>query len=200
MIDRAQTIKAGTGVLTVKATGFDSSSSDSTAVVKICYEASQLVGRKWRKKNDIVDKNKQCKQTAVESDQLAKGVAVSDLTRSAGFDISMPLNVAPNNYYIQVLEKSATNGYLRYGNSACTFAVNTYERTYAARPRRYDEFLHCFLHHRLHCGHLVGLQEAKRGRCCVRVSSISLAICCNETLLDPTIHPSFLDESRASET
>lgn len=116
-------------MLTVKATGFDTSSSDSTAVVKICYEAAQTVGRKWRKKNDVVDKNKQCKQTAVESDQLAKGVAVSDLTRTAGFDIQMPLNIAPNNYYIQVLEKSASNGYLRYGNSACTFTVDTYERT-----------------------------------------------------------------------
>jgi len=123
----AQVIKAGTGVLTVQATGFDSTSTDSTATVFICYEQSQTVGRKWRKKNDVVDKNKQCQQTAVEAKSLAKGVAISDLT--SGFNITMPLNTAPNNYYIQVVEKSAANGYLRYGNSACTFTVDTYERT-----------------------------------------------------------------------
>ena len=124
----AQVIKAGTGVLTVQASGF-STSADSTATVFICYETSQTVGRKWRKKNDVVDKNKQCQQTAVEAKSLAKGVAISDLKSPSSFDITMPLNTAPNNYYIQVVEKSAANGYLRYGNSACTFTVDTYERT-----------------------------------------------------------------------
>ena len=109
------------------ATGLDTSCTDCTATVKICYDSAETVGRKWRKKNDVVDKNKQCKQTAVEAAELEKGIDVSKLTN--GHDITLPLNIAPIKYTIQVLQKSAADGYKRYGDSGCTFEVETYERT-----------------------------------------------------------------------
>ena len=37
-------------------------------MVKLCYDDSELASKPWRKKKDIVNKNKRCKQTVVESD------------------------------------------------------------------------------------------------------------------------------------
>ena len=42
-------------------------------MVKLCYDASELGSKPWRKKKDIVNKNKRCKQTVVEADYLKAG-------------------------------------------------------------------------------------------------------------------------------
>jgi hypothetical protein len=101
----------------------NTASGSNSITVKICYDASELGSKPWRKKNDVVSKNKQCKQTVVEAAHLTTGVLAS----TANVDIPLPLNIAPAKYFIQVLESSAS-GYERYGDDTCTFEVTTYDR------------------------------------------------------------------------
>ena len=99
-------------------------------MVKLCYDDSELASKPWRKKKDIVNKNKRCKQTVVEADYLKAGIPVtgSPAPTTGHVDIPLPLNIAPAKYFIQVLE-SDSSGYVRYGDdSTCTFEVVTYDR------------------------------------------------------------------------
>jgi hypothetical protein len=103
-----------------------STTSGNTMMVKLCYDDSELASKPWRKKKDIVNKNKRCKQTVVEADYLKAGITGGSATGNV--DIPLPLNIAPAKYFIQVLE-SDSSGYVRYGDDiTCTFEVVTYDR------------------------------------------------------------------------
>jgi len=117
--------KAGADSITVAWSGF-TPAADSTLTVKLCYDDSELPGKPWRKFNDVVTKNKQCKQTVVESAALQTGIDPSD----GSVEIKLPRNIAPAKYSIQVLESTAADGYTTYGQTAdaCAFTVDTYDR------------------------------------------------------------------------
>ena len=118
--------KAGADSITVAWSGF-TPAADSTLTVKLCYDDSELPGKPWRKFNDVVTKNKQCKQTVVESAALQTGIDPASGTGSV--EIEVPRNIAPAKYSIQVLESTAADGYTTYGHDeTCSFTVDTYDR------------------------------------------------------------------------
>ena len=113
-----QTLKAGVDSITVS-WGNQVASGDSVDV-KLCY--TDIKSKPWRKFKDNVKKNKKCKQTAVEKANIAVGETGSSVT------IPVELNIAPTTYTIQILSKDSTGGYTAYGNDACAFKVESYER------------------------------------------------------------------------
>lgn len=119
--------KAGADSITVAWSGF-TPAADSTLTVKLCYDDSELTGKPWRKFNDVVTKNKQCKQTVVESAALKTGIDPASGTGSV--EIEVPRNIAPAKYSIQVLESTDADGFTTYGQTAdsCAFTVDTYDR------------------------------------------------------------------------
>lgn len=112
-----QTLKAGVDSITVSWTGV---ASGDSVDVKLCY--TDIASKPWRKFKDNVKKNKKCKQTAVEKDNIAVGETGSSVT------IPVELNIAPTTYTIQILSKDSTGGYTSYANDACAFKVESYER------------------------------------------------------------------------
>jgi hypothetical protein len=114
---------AGADTLTVSWTGV-TQKTGGELTIKLCYDKSQITSRPWRKFKDNIDKNKQCQQTVVESSALMTGVDHS----KTSIDIPIPRNIAPSRYTVQVLNKDATNGYTQWGQSTCSFAVDTYDR------------------------------------------------------------------------
>ena len=122
---RTQVAKAGVDTLTVGISGVTAVEANSL-VVKICYDSAEIVDKPWRKKNDVITKNKQCKQTAVESAALVTGVA----TDATSVEIEVPGNTAPSHYSIQVLQADADGGFTQWGSSGadCMFTVETYDR------------------------------------------------------------------------
>ena len=112
-----QTLKAGVDSITVSWTGV---ASGDSVDVKLCY--TDIASKPWRKFKDNVKKNKKCKQTAVEKDNIAVGETGSSVT------IPVELNIAPTTYTIQVLSKDSTGGYTAYANDLCEFKVESYER------------------------------------------------------------------------
>jgi len=116
--------KAGADTLTVAWSGF-TPTAGSTLAVKLCYDDSEVTGKPWRKFNDVIAKNKKCKQTVVESAALKTGIDPSDNS----VEIEVPRNIAPAKYSIQVLESTA-DGYTAWGQTedACAFTVETYDR------------------------------------------------------------------------
>lgn len=119
--------KAGADSITVAWSGF-TPAADSTLTVKLCYDDSELPGKPWRKFKDEIAKNKQCKQTVVESAALQTGIDPASGTGSV--EIKVPRNIAPAKYSIQVLESTAADGFTTYGETAdaCAFTVDTYDR------------------------------------------------------------------------
>jgi len=103
-----------------------SGTAGNTIMVKLCYDASELGSKPWRKKKDVVNKNKRCKQTVVEADYLKTGIT-APTSGGGNVDIPLPLNTAPAKYFIEVLESGAS-GYERYGDDSCSFTVVTYDR------------------------------------------------------------------------
>jgi hypothetical protein len=116
-VANTQTLKAGADSITVAWTGVN---AGDTVDVKLCY--TDIASKPWRKFKDAVKKNKKCKQTAVEKDNLVVGATGTSVT------IPVELNIAPAMYTIQVLSKDSTGGYTSYANDACAFTVDTYER------------------------------------------------------------------------
>jgi hypothetical protein len=114
------------GSINVAWTGASTSATNDAIMVKLCYDASELASKPWRKKKDIVNKNKRCKQTVVEADFLTAGVATG-AGGAGNVDIPIPMNIAPAKYFIQVLQTSS-NTYERYGDDSCSFEIETYER------------------------------------------------------------------------
>ena len=112
-----QTLKAGVDSITVSWTEVPAGESVD---VKLCYV--DVASKPWRKFKDNVKKNKKCKQTAVEKDNIAVGETGSSVT------IPVELNIAPTTYTIQILSKDSTGGYTSYANDACAFKVESYER------------------------------------------------------------------------
>ena len=98
-------------------------------MVKLCYDASELGSKPWRKKKDVVNKNKRCKQTVVEADYLKAGITGA---ATGNVDIPLPLNTAPAKYFIEVLE-SDSSGYVRYGDDS--LAPSKSSPTTACRKR-----------------------------------------------------------------
>jgi hypothetical protein len=118
--------KAGADSITVAWSGF-TPAADSTLTVKLCYDDSELTGKPWRKFKDEIAKNKQCKQTVVESAALQTGIDPTSGTGSV--EIEIPRNIAPAKYSIQVLESTAADGYTAWGHDeTCSFTVDTYDR------------------------------------------------------------------------
>ena len=118
--------KAGADSITVAWSGF-TPAADSTLTVKLCYDDSELPGKPWRKFKDEIAKNKQCKQTVVESAALQTGIDPTSGTGSV--EIEIPRNIAPAKYSIQVLESTDADGYTTYGHDeTCSFTVDTYDR------------------------------------------------------------------------
>jgi hypothetical protein len=118
--------KAGADSITVAWSGF-TPAADSTLTVKLCYDDSELTGKPWRKFKDEIAKNKQCKQTVVESAALQTGIDPASGTGSV--EIEIPRNIAPAKYSIQVLESTAADGYTAWGHDeTCSFTVDTYDR------------------------------------------------------------------------
>ncbi len=113
-----QTLKAGVDSITVAWT--ESLAFGDSVDVKLCY--TDIKSKPWRKFKDNVKKNKKCKQTAVEKDNIAVGQTGSSVT------IPVELNIAPTTYTIQALRKDSTGGYTAYKNDACVFKVESYER------------------------------------------------------------------------
>jgi len=113
-----QTLKAGLDSITVS--WAETLASGDSVDVKLCY--TDIKSKPWRKFKDNVKKNKKCKQTAVEKDNIAVGETGSSVT------IPVDLNIAPTTYTIQVLRKDSTGGYTAYKNDACVFKVDSYER------------------------------------------------------------------------
>ena len=116
-VSNTQTLKAGVDSITVSWTGV---ASGDSVDVKLCY--TDVKSKPWRKFKDNVKKNKKCKQTAVEKDNIAVGETGSSVT------IPVELNIAPTTYTIQVLRKDSTGGYTAYKNDACVFKIESYER------------------------------------------------------------------------
>ena len=116
-VANTQTLKAGVDSITVAWTGVN---AGDTVDVKLCY--TDIASKPWRKYKDDVKKNKKCKQTAVEKDNLVVGATGTSVT------IPVELNIAPAKYTIQVLSKDSTGGYTSYANDACAFTVDTYDR------------------------------------------------------------------------
>ena len=116
-VSGTQTLKAGVDSITVSWTGV---ASGDSVDVKLCY--TDIASKPWRKFKDNVKKNKKCKQTAVEKDNIAVGETGSSVT------IPVELNIAPTTYTIQVLRKDSTGGYTAYKNDACVFKIESYER------------------------------------------------------------------------
>jgi len=116
-VANTQTVKAGVDSITVAWTGVN---AGDTVDVKLCY--TDIASKPWRKYKDAVKKNKKCKQTAVEKDNLVVGATGTSVT------IPVELNIAPATYTIQVLSKDSTGGYTSYANDACAFKVETYDR------------------------------------------------------------------------
>ena len=118
--------KAGADSITVSWSGF-TPAADSTLTVKLCYDDSELPGKPWRKFKDEIAKNKQCKQTVVESAALQTGIDPTSGTGSV--EIEIPRNIAPAKYSIQVLESTAADGFTAWGqDETCSFTVDTYDR------------------------------------------------------------------------
>jgi len=114
---------AGADTITVAWSGVVAQTGGSLTIM-LCYDNSELLSKPWRKKGDIIAKNKRCKQTVIESSELVKAVDHSLTT----YSVPIPRNTAPAKYVVQVLNTNPTSGYTQYGESKCAFKINTYDR------------------------------------------------------------------------